>query len=309
MQIHCRHLDQCRQRQIGVTLHQGLHCRAVQRPAFRQQLGQGTVHRAFATLGRQLQNLQVCPARQPFGQGPQQLVICLTKTARRKQVRLVTVARKRPGFAHQPVDHMAVIDAVFVLATQPRQGHLQLLRVPHLDRLGAHARFQPFPFQTRRHRVDVVLHPDRAPLADLDRQPHQALQATCRQGRQLRQLLGQPLTTPRVTSFLHRVQKPLVVHATGKIPAATQQQRLLDSLLETPMALLAVAVLVATRRVRRFRRHPIVRHERPVVLGERFRIAVRMHRQGHPIRAMPSWHAAQHPQRVLQAFAQAGKTL
>ncbi len=57
--------------------------------------------------------------------------------------------------------------------------------------------------------------------------------------------------------------------------------------LELPMALLAITVLVAARRVGCFSRQTIMRQQGLVLLRENFRVAIRMHRQRQPIRAVP----------------------
>jgi hypothetical protein len=241
--------------------------------------------------------------------GPRQLVVRLTKPAGGKQVCLIAVAGECSGLAHQPVDHMPVIDAMLVVAAQPWHRHLELLRVPHLDRLGPHARFHPFSLQSRRDRVNVVLHLDRAPLAHLYAQSHQGLQTPSRQATEPCPFFLLPLSTSRVAPLLHRLQEHCVLLTAGKVPAATQQQGLLDRFLETPMRLFAIAVLVATRRVGCLRHQTIMSQQRLVIPREHFRVSIRMHRQRHAIGPMSLRHSSQGPQRVLQTFAQTGKTL
>ena len=73
--------------------------------------------------------------------------------------------------------------------------------------------------------------------------------------------------------------------------------------------LLDVAILVAMIRLDLLRRQAIVRHQPLVTLRELLLVRAVVYRQTHPIRAMPLWHTAQLPQRVLQTFAQAFKAL
>ena len=204
---------------------------------------------------------------------------------------------------------MPVINAMFFLATQTRHRQLQLLRVPHGDRLGPHARFHPFPLQPRRDRVDVVLHLDRAPLADTHTQPNQTLQAPGWQVTQVCHFFFAPLSSARVLPILHHLQEGCVSVPARKIPAATQQQGLLDRLFETPMRLLAIAVFMAARWVGRFAFDAVMPQQSLVVPREYLRVAVGMHGQSHAVGAMSLRHASQGPQRVLQTFAQAGETL
>ena len=308
-QIDRRHVHQGRDGQIGVTTQQRLHRRHADRACLGQQPGQRSIHGTLAAPRRQQQNLQVFPARHTLRLRPRQLVVGLAKSARRKQVRLVAVAGERPGLAHQPVDHMPVIDVMLLLATQTRHRQLQLLRVPHLDRFGPHACFHPFSFQTRRDRVNVVLHLDRASLAHLHAQPHQGLQTPSRQGTEPWPFFLLPWLPAHVAPLLHRLQEAGVLLTAGKVPAATQQQGLLDRFLETPMSLFAIAVLVATRRVGCLRHKAILSQQRLVIPREHFWVAVRMHRQRHAVGPVSLGYPSQGPQRILQAFAQTGKTL
>jgi len=208
----------------------------------------------------------------------QQLIVRLPKTARRKQRRLIAVVRERAGLAYQPADDVPVVDEMFVLATQPRQCQHRLLRVTHVDVLGAHPGFDPFADQPRRHRVAVLEHADRAARRHLHRQPLQRLQAPRWQRPQHRQLLGETLLPPCVLARHHAVHERRVLVAPGEIPAAAHQQRLLQSTLELPMTLFAIAILVSAVGVRRLRLDPIVVHQPLIVLGESFQIAIRIHR-------------------------------
>jgi hypothetical protein len=194
---------------------------------------------------------------------------------------------------------MPVIDPMLVVAAQSWHRHLELLRVPHLDRLGPHARFHPFPLQPRRDRINVVLHLDRASLAHLRPQPHQGLQTPSRQGTEPCPFFLLPWLPPRVAPLLHRLQERCVLLTAGKVAAATQQQGLLDRFLETPMRLFAIAVLVPTRRVGCLRHKAIMSQQRLVIPREHFRVSVRMHRQRHAVGSMSLGHASQGPQRVL----------
>jgi hypothetical protein len=75
------------------------------------------------------------------------------------------------------------------------------------------------------------------------------------------------------------------------------------------MTLLAIAVFVAARRVGCLARQTIMAQQSLILLRENFRVAVGMHRQGQPIRAVPQRHPTQSPERVLHARAEAGETL
>ena len=164
---------------------------------------------------------------------------------------MVAVVRERPRLAHQPVDHVAIIDPVLAAATQTRQTLHTLLRVPHLDLLGADPRLHPLADQTARHRVDVALDMNRAAPVDTHRPPLARFQTPRRQRPQQRQLLGQTLLPVAVELLEQTPQERLVRRPVLEVSAATQQQRLLQRPLEPMMALFRVPVLVALARLDR----------------------------------------------------------
>jgi hypothetical protein len=100
------------------------------------------------------------------------------------------------------------------------------------------------------------------------------------------------------------LQETLVLLPTGEVPAAPQQQRLLQGPLELPVALLAVAVLVGLPRLDRLTFQTVVTQKRSVTLREQGTLRPGWHRRCQPIRAMHLGDATQLPQRVLQSLAQ-----
>jgi hypothetical protein len=228
---------------------------------------------------------------------------------RRVQLLAIDVAGKRPRLPHQPVDHVPVVDPMLRLTTQPLHGLHPLPRVPHLEHLGTQAHFHPLPDQARRHRVRVLLHLDRAPLAYLGPLPLQRLQTTPRQRTQPPCLGPELVPAARVPPRPQDAHELQVRLTAGEVAAPTQQQSLLQRLLETPVALLAIAVLVTAVRIGGLGRQAVVPQQRLVPGRVTLGVAVVMHRQRHPVGAMPLGHAAQFPQGVLQALAQAGEAL
>ncbi|MGA2930379.1 MAG: hypothetical protein ABSG43_31215 [Solirubrobacteraceae bacterium] len=193
---------------------------------------------------------------------------------------------------------------MLVLPTQPRHPLHQRVRVPDLDLLHADPRFHVFADQTRRHRVRVITYLDRAATPHAHPPPFLRLQALGRQLLQHCQLRRQRLHARRVATLRQLTQKLLVGRSTREIPAPSQQQRLRDRLLETPMALLAIAVLMAARRVGRFALDAVVIKQSLIPRRELFRLAVRVDRQRQPIGPMMRRRPAQFPKRVLHPGTQ-----
>jgi hypothetical protein len=202
-----------------------------------------------------------------------------------------------------------IVDAVIRLATQPLHRLHQRTCVPHLDDLGSDPHFQPLPEQPRRHRVDVLLHRNRAALAHPHLLTFQRLQPPLRQRTQPRLLLWKRRRPAGIPPILQEAHELPVLLPTGEVATATQQQFLLQRLLEAAMALLTVAVLVAARRVGRLGRHTVVTHQGLIPGRVLLGVTVPMNGQRHAVGAMPLGHAAQFPQSVLQSLAQAGETL
>jgi hypothetical protein len=204
---------------------------------------------------------------------------------------------------------VTIVDPVLRHATQPFHRLHQRTRVPHLDDLGTDPRLDPLPPQTRRHRVGVLLHLDRRTLAHPHALTLQRFQPTLRQRTKPRLLLGKRRRPARVPPGHQGTQELPVVLPAGEVPTATQKQLLLQGLLETPMALLAIPVLMAAVGVRGFRRHPVVTQQRLIPRRVLLGVAVVVHRQRHAVRAMTPGHTAQVPQGILQAGTEAGETL
>ena len=171
---------------------------------------------------------------------------------------MIAVVRERPRLAHQPVDHVAIVDPMLATTTQPWQMLHTTLRVPHLHLLGADPHLHPFADQTARHRVDVALDMNRAALVHTHRPPLARLQTAGWQPTQQRQFLGQTLLPVAVELLEQTPQEGLVRCPAVEVPAATQQQRLLQRLLEPIVPLFTVTVLVALARLDRLATQTVV---------------------------------------------------
>ena len=244
--------------------------------------------------------------RRPLRLPLDQHVVGQAEVARREQILAVTVVRERPRLADQPVDHMPIFDPMFGTAAQSRQRLHQTLRVPHLDALRVESGLHPLTDQPARHGVNVAEDMDGAAPVHPHAQPLAGLQPPRRQRLEQRQLLSQPLLPARVELLEQTTQERRVLRPVGKVPAAAQQQGLVQRPLELPVALLHVAVLVGLPRLDCLALQSVVPQQRLVTLRERSRtLCPRRDRRRQTIRPVQLRHAAQFRQGVLQAFAQA----
>jgi hypothetical protein len=185
------------------------------------QHAQHLIHPCFAFVGRQVKNLQVFPVR-PRRQRFVQPVVGQAEAAGGKQFCAVAVVRQRPGLADQGVNHVPIVDVLFVPSVQPRQCRHQLLGIPDFQVLQVNPHFHLLTDQPTVHRVDVVLHVDQAAARYRHIPPLATLQPPRRQRSQHDLFLGQALRPADVALPPHVLQESHVLFPAGKVPAATQ---------------------------------------------------------------------------------------
>jgi hypothetical protein len=227
------------------------------------------------------------------------LVVGQAKSARRKQLGPVAIPGERARLAHQPLNHVPIIDVVLVPTAQTRLHFLLPLAVPHLDRVGIHPYLHLLADQPGRHRVGVPFHGDGATRLHPHRQAPERLLPPRRQRLQESTFVEEPLRSRLVPLRAHFVQEGHIGFLAGEIVAAAQEQGLLHRVLETMVALLGVAVLVPLAGVDGLRLHLVMGHQRGIAARELFR-AGGLHRQAHAVAAVLSRHPAQGPDRVLE---------
>ncbi|HEX2185771.1 MAG TPA: hypothetical protein VHN78_09730, partial [Chloroflexota bacterium] len=200
---------------------------------------------------------------------------------------------------------MPVVDPVLAPSPQPGQLFHPPLGVPDLDPLGVQAGLDPLADQPAGHRVDVALHPDGAARLHAHPQPLASFQPARRQRPQQGPLLGQAGLPPGVELGEQPPQEGGVGLPAGEVAAAPQHQGLVQRPLEPAVTLLGVAVLVGLARLDRLRRQPVVAQQGLVAPLEDLRVGPRLHGGGQAVGAVQLGHAAQLPQGVLQALAEA----
>jgi len=100
-------------------------------------------------------------------------------------------------------------------------------------------------------------------------------------------------------------EKLRVLGHAPKVPAPSQQQRLLHRSLQPVMALLRIAVLVRAGRIGVPRLHPVILHQPFVALVELLQIAHVIHRARQAVGAVFGRYRSQLPDCVLPSFAEA----
>ncbi len=112
-----------------------------------------------------------------------------------------------------------------------------------------------------------------------------------------------------IASDHERLEEGLIIASAGEIAAPAEHQGLVDSLLETVMTLLDVAILMGLSRLNRLSFEPIMGEQSLVSSREHFGIGIVVDRGGQAIGAVSPGDSSQFPQGVLQAFAEALEAL
>jgi len=180
----------------------------------------------------------------------------------------------------------------------------------HRDLFGPDAKVDELADQPTGNRVRVGSHVDRAAARD----SHALDDVVCvepfiRQSIQMSQII-QEVLPPVVIGPLHQVfREGHVFFAAVKTSTPTQQQRLIDTILQVPVGRFDVAVFVGTACVRAFRFAAVVTHQSRITFGEFATTGVISHGRRQRITAMPFGHAAEFPERFLDTRTERLKRL
>jgi hypothetical protein len=286
-------------RRGSLTPMEGLgHGVGVGRPALVEQEPQRLVHAAFALPRGQEEDRQVVLDR-AAGPPVLQQVVGHPEPAGGEHRIAVAVLLERPGLAHQPVDDVAVLDAMLAPASESRQGVELPGPVPDLERFGPHVGIDLFADQAAGQRVGVAADMDRAARIDPGLEPPGHLQPSGRQGRQDGHLFMKTLLSIGIASGHEPLEERLIVASAGEITAPAQHQGLIGGLLEAVMTLLDVAILVGLSRLDRLAFEPVMREQSLVASSEHLGPWIAVDRGGQAIGAVPPGDSSQFPQGVL----------
>ena len=224
----------------------------------------------------------------------------------RKQLRAVAIVGERPGLAHQPVDHVPIIDARG-LARRPRMLEHPGAAAEDIDRRLGQLHGQCGADQARGHRVRRLLDVDHARPGH-ERGDFLGLGvASCRQRLEERALLGELHHPQRVRPATHLRDEGAILRLVREIGRATQDQMVFEPPLQVALGGLDIAVLVRLPGVYGARFHPQMFAECEVLFveGTLFALAGDLVRgRGTLIRLQHRRRSAELPQRFLHAALQ-----
>ena len=290
-------------------LHESGHRLAIDRPVPVEQRPQRLVDDPLPLARRQQEDRQVLLDRGAVGPPALQRVVGHPESARGEHRIAVAVLLERPRLAYQPVDDVAILDAMLAAPAESGQAAHHMGPVPDFQGLQADVDIDLLADQAARHRVGVAADMDRAPGIDPRLDPARHLQPPRGERLQRGLVLGESSLAIDIAPGHELAQERPVIAAAGEIAAPSQHQRLVDGLLEPVMALLDVAVLVGLPRLDRLRLEAIVLHQGLVFPSEHLGLRIVVDRRGQAIGAMPPGDPSQFPQGVLQPFVEALEAL
>lgn len=251
-----------------------------------------------------MQDLQVVLGAAAFVAAGAEPIVSNAETRRWKQIVAVGIIGEGARLAHQRIDDVAIVHGMLVATHQARQRVHLLVGVPDLDAVGEQPGLDLRAAQTTVHRIGIALNVHQAARIDTTAHLQTRRQPCVGQIAQGAQLLGEAIVAAGVPRRRDLLQEIPILFATGEIATAAEQQRLLDSSLEVPVRRLGVAVLVRLSHIDPLAGQAVVRQQVTIARLEFPLCRQVVHRGAQAIAAMPRGHAAEFPQRVLQAVRQ-----
>jgi len=201
---------------------------------------------------------------------------------------------------------MPVMHRVLVPTDESWQRVGEFVRVPDFHAVGEEPGFDPLADQSAMHRVGAAVNVDEASRIDAATHLEATRQTHIGQTPQRGDLFGEAISPNFVASLHHVLEELTVLFAAGELPTTPQQQRLIDSRFEVAVRRFDIAVLVGLSGIDPLADQAVVRQQVAVSGLEFPRRRVVVHGGGEAVAAMPSRHAAEFVQGVLQAI---GKSL
>lgn len=227
------------------------------------------------------------------------------KTAGRKHFFTVAVVGKGSRLADQRIDDVPIIDRGQMLTNQSRHDLNDVTVVRHRDLFGTDPQINQLTDQSAGNRVGVGSHADRAAARD----PHTfddvvGIETLLRQSVQMCQVLEKHFSSVIISPFDQFFDEGDILFTTLKMATAPQQQCLFNAILEMAVGRFDIAVFVGTPRVGAFGLAVVITHQGCIPLGEFATAGVIPHSRRQRITAMSLGHAAEFPERLLNARAQ-----
>jgi hypothetical protein len=187
----------------------------------------------LAFVGGELQDLQIHLVGNLLAVMPREQVIGESKVAAREHLFAVPVTSERAGLSYQRIDHMTIVDAGGLLASESRHrlNHVPLVR--HRDCLGADSHIDFSSDQATGYRVSVSANVDRRAFADADAfKLVIGIESNIGKSTKLQSFFGKPLLASRVGAVDDLLHEGHVLITTSEVATTTKQQGLVDPILD-----------------------------------------------------------------------------
>jgi len=197
------------------------------------------------------------------------------KTACWKHLFTVSVVGEGSRFSHKRIDDVPIVDGRQILPDQSRHRLNEVSVMSHRDLFGPDAKVHELADQPTGDRVRIGSHVDRAAARDSHTFDDVVrVELFIGQSIQMSHIIKEVLP-PVIVRALHQVFHEVNVFFTAvKTPTATQQQRLVNAILDVPVRRFDVAVLVGTPRIGAFGFAAVMIHQRRVTIGQRLAAGV-----------------------------------
>jgi hypothetical protein len=265
---------------------------------------QHILHRVLTFVGRQLQQLEIQLVGGLLRMRGQQLVIGHAEMRRGKHLLAIFVVLERAGLSDQGINHVPIVDHGPARAHEPRHLLNEHALVRDGDFLRSDLDIHGPANQSAGDRVHVLSDRDGAALGHAQPfEPLVGIEPMVGQSAQGHLFLKKLRLTMQVGLGDHLLHKHLVLVAAGKVPAAPQEQGLVDAGLQMTVRGFHIAVFVRAAGVGSLGLATIMRHQRLIACGVNLAVRMVVDRRAQAVRAMPLGHATKLPKRLLNPGA------
>jgi len=259
----------------------------------------------LAFISGEFQNLQIHLVGNLHAVMPREQIISESKVAAGEHLFAVTVVGKRARFAHQRVNHVAIVNTRGLLANESLHRLKGLSLICHRDCLGADSHIDFASDQATGNRVSVGSNIDRRALTDTN--PFElvvGVKSNVGKPTKGQSIFGKPLLASRIGASDDLLHEGHVFITTGEVTTSTKHERLVDAFLEVTVLRFDVAVLVGTSRIGPLRRATVVIHQCRVASRQCRSIRVIAYGRAERITSVLCGHATELPKGVLNSFTE-----
>jgi len=259
----------------------------------------------LAFISGEFQNLQIHLVGNLHAVMPREQIISESKVAAGEHLFAVTVVGKRARFAHQRVNHVAIVNTRGLLANESLHRLNGLSLICHRDCLGADSHIDFASDQATGNRVSVGSNIDRRALTDTNAfELVVGVKSNVGKPTKGQSFFGKPLLASRIGASDDLLHEGHVLVTTCEVATTAKHEGLVDAIFEVTVLRFDIAVLIGTSGVGLLSDTAVVIHQCRVASRQCRSIRVIANGRTERIASVPSRSATELPEGVLNSLAE-----